>query len=185
MPVPGSSANEVEASLTARLDRSHLTKSILVAAHTPGHWILCVVKNDTREIMVCDSLGHNHAKSPTSQRATDSIKSWILRERIRAGLDSVDYKIVVPSSLPVQQDGISCGLFVLVNASFLVRQGRFPTEQDFTGKDVSALRLAILHLCMSGRVVAEPTTATELLHLRRSRAHTQACPPTSVIFIPE
>ena len=51
--------------------------------------------------------------------------------------------------LPLQLDGISCGVYTLAYASFWIRKNRLPTTADFGSRtDHIALRLAVLHAFM-------------------------------------
>ena len=62
-----------------------------------------------------------------------------------------DYGMSVnPDGLPVQTDGVSCGVLVSVYAYFRGVLGRWPTVTDFTGRHHRVLRLVILDACLTG-----------------------------------
>ena len=57
-----------------------------------------------------------------------------------------------PASLSTQNDSTSCGAFVFAYVYFLLVHGRLPTPADFTGSNHLALRLVMLHACVSGHL---------------------------------
>jgi hypothetical protein len=74
-----------------------------------------------------------------------------------AELSSVDavrewYPGLLQGLLPMQSDGVSCGVFVCAFAYFLRFHGRPPTSADYNGVDHHALRLAIFRVLESGNL---------------------------------
>ena len=139
-------------SLSDVLLGTHMVCPLLISAHVPGHFLFSEVDHVRREITICDPLGKDHAVR--RRFMAKSINLWLHSERARQNpvvMSCNDYDMSVnPDRLPVQTDGVSCGVLVCAYAYFRGVFGRWPTETDFTGRHHRVLRLAILEACLTG-----------------------------------
>ena len=139
-------------SLSDVLLGTHMVCPLLISAHVPGHFLFSEVDHVRREITICDPLGKDHAVR--RRFMAKSINLWLHSERARQNpvvMSCNDYDMSVnPDRLPVQTDGVSCGVLVCAYAYFRGVFGRWPTETDFTGRHHRVLRLVILEACLTG-----------------------------------
>ncbi len=81
------------------------------------------------------------------------LEAFLTRERVRLNAPARPSKYTdtgKPASLFTQNDSTSCGAFVFAYVYFLLVHGRLPTPADFTGDNHLALRLVMLHACITG-----------------------------------
>ena len=150
--------------LSDALNMMHLDRPVVLfpwhIGDLGGHWILVILDHRTRTITVADPLGGNAADYHIVHRVRPAIQQWLARERERhpdhpvwAGFTpSGNYLIEAAVHLPTQNDGTSCGAFVLAYAYFFLFHGRLPTAADFTGANAPALRAMILDAIINGRL---------------------------------
>ena len=127
--------------------------AILMCAHlSSGHYVLVIVDHPTRQLILCDPLGPRSARMPGERTdVLTSVQMWLHDRRSSFGLPVMqDYSIIYPKDLPRQSDGNSCGPFVCFYAYFFAMHGRLPKNTDANGGDSFNLRLAVLHVCMTG-----------------------------------
>jgi hypothetical protein len=145
--------------LSDLLRGTHLLSPLIIGAHIPGHFVFVdVCHTQPPTITIGDPLG----RAPAMSRGFlgKCINRWLHNERTRQ--DPVvapcpDYVVTVnPEDLPLQDDGVSCGVFSSMYAYFRAVLGRWPTSRDFRGHHHMVLRLVILDACLRGCLRAGP-----------------------------
>ena len=145
-------------------------RKLLVATNPGGHWTLNIVDNVSNTICTLDPLPGNNGGGMDDEtrcaRGSDPyriarrnrmtrnvLEAFLVRERVRLkapARPSRYTETVKPANLSTQNDSTSCGAFVFAYAYFLLIHGRHPTPADFTGANHLALRLVMLHACVTG-----------------------------------
>ena len=100
-----------------------------------------------------DSTRHYLARRNRETR--NVLEAFLIRERVRLMAPARPSKYTEtakPASLSTQNDSTSCGAFVFAYVYFLLVHGRLPTPADFTGANHLALRLVMLHACITGKL---------------------------------
>ena len=148
------------------------TRTLLVPTNPGGHWTLNIVDNVSNTIRTLDPLpGDNgggvddearHARDSTrhylarrNRETRNVLEAFLTRERVRLMAPARPSKYTEtakPASLSTQNDSTSCGAFVFAYVYFLLVHGRLPTPADFTGANHLALRLVMLHACITGKL---------------------------------
>jgi len=145
-------------------------RKLLVPTNPGGHWTLNIVDNVSNTICTLDPLpGNNgggvddetrcardsapHLFARRNRVARNVLEAFLVRERVRLKVPARPSRYTEsakPANLSTQNDGTSCGAFVFAYAYFLLVHGRLPTPADFTGANHLALRLVMLHACVTG-----------------------------------
>ena len=138
------------------------------------HWILVVIDHRSRTVTIAEPLGGGVAATHVDAVRT-ATRTFLSRARatnpthaVWAGLQpgQPQYAInIAPDTLPSQDDGSSCGAFILVYTYFLVFYGRLPIAADFAGDFNTAemaaaadgtwhlpLRMVVLDAVLNGAV---------------------------------
>jgi len=146
------------------------TRTLLVPTNPGGHWTLNIVDNVSNTIRTLDPLpgdngggvddearsAHDTSRYVLAKRnrvTRNVLEAFLTRERVRLNVQARPTKYVEtakPASLSTQNDSTSCGAFVFAYVYFLLVHGRLPTPADFTGANHLALRLVMLHACITG-----------------------------------
>jgi hypothetical protein len=131
----------------------------IMAVHVPGHYIFIRVDHDRGRVEVADPLGLGITRTRGEQATR--VQNWFQAQVLRLKLPQRPYSIVCnpESNLPRQTDSVSCGPFVCAYAFFVAMNGRYPTNDDFTCANKSALRYFIMHYLLVHPVQDNATKA--------------------------
>ena len=133
-----------------------------------------------KTLTIVDSLKRKRDK------VAELVLQWRASElkRINPHMSLEQWKLVYPdnlSRLPTQTDSTSCGVFSAMSLHHYVTFGSLPTVDDWTQKEVPALRLFMLHEIMRfadlqalGEEDHSASTSTLLDH---DTAIAENCPP--------
>ena len=114
-----------------------------------GHWGLVVADQQKQEICYWDSLESGREKA---QRICQVITSYLNKRREAEGRQVLNWRRVeMPADLPSQDDGKSCGLFVLMYGRMAAIEDNFYTR--LAAQDLNCLRLAIAAELFSGKII--------------------------------
>ena len=111
-------------------------KTFLIPIYIPGHWILCIIDPRYKNYYIIDSMRHNN------NEVIENIRKWYKSEMERPNYDvspNSDYDIYswhlinninIPNHVPIQTDGSSCGIFVLMTAYYWYNYQRLPNKYE-------------------------------------------------------
>ena len=142
---------------------AHLEDSLLLQFRPPGHFWLAVVNHTDRTISIAEPLRSYSIDNGERLRDLEiaSINLWLHSERARFKRPACsDYTGVYIGGLPHQTDGISCGIFTMMFAYFRVCYGRWPSPNDFHGRDHRSMRLCALNWLHDPSSVRPPVSQT-------------------------
>jgi hypothetical protein len=149
-----------EANTQGECDAMELVQGdCIMAVHVPGHYIFIRVDHDRGRVEVADPLGLGITRTRGEQATR--VQTWFQAQVLRLKLPQRLYSIVCnpESNLPRQTDSVSCGPFVCAYAFFVAMKGRYPTNDDFTCANKSALRYFIMHYLLVHPVQDNATKA--------------------------
>ena len=110
-------------------------KTVYCPVNIPGrHWILLILKMQTKEITVYDPQGKEHADT------IGEYQKW---------LGSSTWSVVYPQHkrrIPRQSNGCDCGVFVCMYASYQMHKH----DYDFNQRDMEDFRKWIAHRIARG-----------------------------------
>ena len=116
---------------------------------TNTHWACVFMDMKSKIIWNLDSLGSS------DREFSDVMLRWLRDEHFdkkKSVLDTKDWKIQgPPKTLPKQNNGVDCGLFLCMFVYFLAH-GRIPTTQDFSQRDMPMLRKLVALWIIQQRV---------------------------------
>ena len=146
---PGFGDGSMCVAFGADLGTRHLDRPVACAASVPGHYVFLYADHGKKTIFLFDPLGHAHAY----MRVALSFNSWLTAERTRLKRNAVPaYDIVTnPMDLPLQNDGMSCGVYTCAYLYFKIFHQRWPTTADFKSNHYD-IRLALFDACTTGRL---------------------------------
>ncbi|KAK3184184.1 hypothetical protein Dsin_031470 [Dipteronia sinensis] len=126
--------------------------SVLIPCHLPGHWVLCHVLFKEGKMLLFDSLNE---RDGTSHRLKDVCALLYLLPSLlkHAGyyeemkMDPHASPFTVQSMrselIPQQDDGYSCGVFLMKYAELILAGVKTPWNSVFGQKDIKGIRKAI------------------------------------------
>ena len=136
------------------------TEVIIVPTNPGGHWIVNVVNNVTNEVCSLEPL--NYDRSANNRPKLAELEKMLAAERVRMHVPAraaAYVEIPKPANLSTQNDSTSCGAFCFAYIYFQFFYGRLPMRADINGGNHLALRLAMLDVCVEGRVKRGVITA--------------------------
>ncbi|KAK3193659.1 hypothetical protein Dsin_024969 [Dipteronia sinensis] len=125
---------------------------VLTPCHRPGHWVLCYVLFKEGKVLLFDSLSE---RDRTSHRLKDvRALLYLLPSLLKhAGyykemkMDPHASPFIVQSMsselIPQQDDGYSCGVFLMKYAELILARVKNPGKSVFGQKDIKDIRKAI------------------------------------------
>ncbi|KAK3230108.1 hypothetical protein Dsin_001989 [Dipteronia sinensis] len=126
--------------------------SVLIPCHLPGHWVLCHVLFKERKVLLFDSLNE---RDETSHRLKDVCALLYLLPSLlkhtgyyeEMKMDPHASPFTVQSMgfelIPQQDDGYSCGVFLMKYAELILAGVKTPRKSVFGQKDIKDIRKAI------------------------------------------
>ena len=144
---------ELCALYSAGLGTRHLDRPVASAINVGNHYVYFYAKHVAGstecEVDFLDPAGHGAER----MRYAAGIVRWLEAERVRLRRPLVTYTVRVdPRDLTLQNDDISCGVFVCVYLYFRIFLGRWPTAADFGPAQHWELRAVILDAFVTGRI---------------------------------
>ena len=148
--------------------KSDLTKKdlILVPIHKLDHWSLVYIDNHFKTVYYLDSI----IGSRKTSGAPGMMKKYIEEYYRRKG-EEVTFKVKIRTDIPVQKNGVDCGVFVCQYAERVARRAPFSFKQA----DMPAFRSKMLEEIAQGKLSAfQPyKSATEAKPRREKEEETQ------------
>ena len=131
---------------TKRWIREDITAKdyVLFPIHNREHWTLIVVEPSKRTVHYLDSLlGSRHFSA-----APRMIKAYMERRHKEIG-EKAEYKVKIREDLPLQTNGVDCGVFVCQYAERLTRQA----AMDFRQEDMAEARKEMTEELLMGKIM--------------------------------
>ena len=116
-----------------------------------NHWYLAAVDNRENTITIYDSL-------PSLSRSTDAINhilTFVTNEHFRLFKRPMRrrYTLQIPRNIPLQNNGVDCGVFTCLYAEYLSRRAPF----NFNQSDIPYQRLIITWELFNGVMLTDAT----------------------------
>lgn len=133
--------------------REDFLKCGIIPVHVRNHWLLCIIDPLHKTIYVIDSLRKNNTT------VIANIIQWYQTELMNHNYDIIEHNVNawniitsvnLPSTVPRQRDGSSCGIFVVMTAYYWYQFRRLPHNiTDWNEENVNSrtpnLRHFVLH----------------------------------------
>jgi Ulp1 family protease len=137
---------------TSHYTREDFFKCTIIPVHVTDHWLLCIIDPLNTTIYIIDSLRKNNTN------IISNIVQWYQTELINHDYDIAQINVNswniinssnIPSSVPRQRDGSSCGIFVSMTAYYWYRYRRLPDKNtDWNESNVNSLTPNLRHFVL-------------------------------------
>ena len=120
--------------------REDFLKSMIIPVHIRDHWLLCIIDPPQKTIYIIDSLEIRNKHT----NVFNNIRLWYQTVLIEHQYDilhhnSSTWTIIdssnLPSSVPCQRDGSSCGIFVAMTAYYWYQYKILPEASSYGKKE--------------------------------------------------